>query len=129
MRILILLITFTFFNEAAVAQTWIRTYYDSLNTVLKEEYQIIGDDSNNVHGPYIKFYQNGSPAVTGQFEHGTKLGEFHEFYPDSTLLRVTNFENGRKQGPLLAYASNGTLVQEAYFNKDTLQGSLVTSFQ
>ena len=108
------------------AQTWVRTYYDSLKVNLKEEYQIIGSDSNQVHGRYIKFHENGVPAVTGQFDHGLKYGEFKEFYQDSTLLRVTHFENGKRQGPVTAYASNGTLVQEAFFNQDTLQGSLIT---
>ena len=107
-------------------QNLVRTYYDSLHTVLKEEYQIIGQDSNMIHGPYMKLHDNGTPAVTGQFDKGMKYGEFKEFYADSSILRITTFSEGKRHGAVRAYANNGTLIQTANFQRDTLQGALIT---
>ena len=54
----------------------VRTYYDRYNTVVKERYMVIGNDSTRISGDYFKFFRNGKTAVRGKFKDGEKDGVF-----------------------------------------------------
>src|SRR5690606_26674084 len=110
------------------AQSQIKTYYDSTGTVLKENYTILNQDSNMVHGSYTMFHENGQVAVEGSFVKGQKDGQFKEFYPDGNIKREMRYKEGLREGEVVIYNPNGKLAQQGVFLNDTLTGNLAVYY-
>ncbi|MDE0471381.1 MAG: hypothetical protein OXH57_05520 [Ekhidna sp.] len=100
----------------------VTTYYEKGQ--LKEEYQILNNDSSKVDGEYKMYDLMGNVIVTGFFERGRRNGTFKNYYADGSLQRITDYKNNLRQGIARIYAINGTIIQEAVFENDTLVGEI-----
>ena len=80
-----------FSGQALFAQQKINTYYPPLYKQLKETYHILNGDSTLIEGRYIKYFEEGGVAQTGDFVQGKAEGVFEEFYPNGQLLSKITF--------------------------------------
>ena len=128
-RIFIIISTLALWlTNTASAQTKIVTYHDPSRSQIKETYSILGSDSSQVDGPYVKYYPDGAVALKGSFVKGQKVGQFQEFYPNGIKKRLLHFENGLKNGEITVWDKAGNIIQKGQYLNDTLNNTLVVYY-
>lgn len=64
-----------------------------------------------LHGPYERFYRDGSVFGRGAYRNGAWDGPFQSFYRDGTLWMEGSYVEGALDGAYVAFGEDGT-VQE-----------------
>ena len=121
-RLVVLLLTLC--SGLSFAQTPVTTYYDRDKTTVKEKYEILNNDSSQVHGEYTRYHPDGSVAAKGTFDKGVKTGNFYEYHPNGQVAQELHFEAGVRNGAVMVYDRNGTVIQTGLFRNDALTGEL-----
>ncbi len=67
-KLLFTLIFCLIFSGGIRAQQLIRTYFDTLQTIVKEEFTILGNDSSILDGNYKRYYEDGSLAARAVYQ-------------------------------------------------------------
>lgn len=76
----------------------------------------------NDHGPYFRYYPDGSLDEKGSFDTGLKSGDWKKYYPDGSLEYSGSYKKGKRTGSWILFYPNG--VKEAE-EKYSSEGSLV----
>jgi len=65
-------------------------YYDQDRTNMKE---IVPIEFGEREGYYYYFFENGRPAVTGEFKWDQKVGDWIEYYPNGRTKKIVRYPN------------------------------------
>ena len=101
-----------------------KEYYDSEQTKLKSETNIV---KGMPHGRHVEYHKNGNISRKGSFYNGKEDSTWYFFYEDKILKAIENYSRGKKSGHNLYYFKNGNLAQETVF-KNNLADSVWTSY-
>lgn len=67
-----------------------QTFYDKSGNVSGVKYYY----NNQLNGPAIQYYSDGSVASLSNWELGTPVGDMIEFYPDGNYATIAKYEEG-----------------------------------
>lgn len=88
----------------------------------KEVYHINKDSI--LHGPYIKYYQNGIIADSCEFFNGHIHGT-RKLYTEEGILEIEeSYVNGNFEGPYITYYSNGQIKKQQQYVNNMIQGQV-----
>lgn len=59
------------------------------------------------HGPFVAYYEDGTIASEGTYEHGVEHGRWKDFHPNGTLAALGNYDRGVEAGEWQYWDANG----------------------
>lgn len=78
-----------------------------------------------LHGPYERFYRDGSVFGRGAYRNGAWDGPFESYYRDGTLWMEGRYEEGSLDGSYVAYAEDGTVEERGTYAAGTPCGTWI----
>ena len=100
-----LLISFLLVSFSAFAQPK-KEYYDSEQTKLKSESNIV---KGMPHGKHVEYYKTGIISRKGSFYSGKEDSTWYFYYETGKLKATENYNRGKKNGHNRYYFKNGEL--------------------
>ena len=90
---------------------WVREKHPQRD-VLIVEYSVISNANPPMrHGPYRKFFPDGSLRAEGQYDRGARQGRWTSYYPDGQVRKVSVYHAGKDDGEWFAYRNDGQLTK------------------
>lgn len=99
-----------------------RTYYDDLQTKLKEVITLTKEDST-LHGEYSSVFENGSLAVKGFYVMGKSDSLWSYYYENGRLKAEGKFINGSQVGIWRYYYESGQYKARGKYDRNIKHGS------
>lgn len=112
-------------KESEVKQGEYKMYYNDI--LLCKGYYYNGLK----HGPWAKYYPNGSISTSGAYIKGKKNGVWKFIYENGNLASVSQFRLGEKTGLWLGYYMNGdtsVVMQYGVSNTETVYIEKIISY-
>ena len=75
-----------------------------------------------LHGPFITYRKDGSPAFQVTFEDGVEHGPFKRWFKDGKLWVEENYAAGKLDGISLTYFSNSRLQVQSFYRAGKKEG-------
>lgn len=87
------------------------TYYDNEKTKVKE---VIPYQLGEIQGTYLRFYESGRLAETGEYKYGKKVGVWMEFYDkdDKNYKKKTKYRDAKDVEELFAENFEPQVISE-----------------
>lgn len=61
----------------------------------------------NRHGPYRRWYDDGTLAAQGEYEYDQKEGVWVEFHPNGALREEGQYDDGKRSGTWVTWGADG----------------------
>lgn len=61
----------------------------------------------NRHGPYRRWYDDGSLAAEGEYQYDLEEGVWIEFHPNGAVRREGEYDDGEKVGLWVTWGADG----------------------
>ncbi|HKC68863.1 MAG TPA: tetratricopeptide repeat protein [Bacteroidia bacterium] len=112
------------FNQTGEREGLWKFYYDDGTKKAEENYK-----NGVLYGAYIKYRQNGSRSMQGNYEKGMYEGKVETFYNTDAIKGSYYFKADKKNGKEISYFSNGQKKYEVDVINEVLQGDLVQYYE
>lgn len=60
------------------------------------------------HGPFFAYYEDGTPASRGTYDHGHEQGVWQDFHPNGQLAAEGSYDKGEKVDEWRYWLADGT---------------------
>lgn len=77
--------------------------------------------NGKMHGDYRDDAEDGSGFVSGQYQHGVKVGQWLTKNPDMSSTERFN-QQGQLEGEQLQTSADGTIMRQEFYKNDKLHG-------
>jgi antitoxin component YwqK of YwqJK toxin-antitoxin module len=67
------------------------------------------------HGRFTAFYEDGTLASEGNYNHGVESGPWRDYHENGALAAEGDYENGKENGLWQFWKSDGTLEKRVRF--------------
>jgi len=75
---------------------------------------------SNLSEPYVEYYDNGKPKVSGQKREGVKIGEWKDYFDNGNVSKLYSYTEGKMDVPKKYFFKSGSLKYEITGNKDSV---------
>ncbi len=82
-------------------------------------------DTDQIHGTYVTFYEDGIMKSEELYRQGRKHGIHRSYHPNGNMHIVSEWEDGSPVGAYSVYSEDNKTIEESYYDN----GKKVVCFQ
>lgn len=107
-----------------------KTFYKNGNLKETSDYGEQGDNTNNLHGKYVSYYENGKLRLEGFYNNGNLTAPYKLYYENGNLKEsATYLSLGSNDRLVKTYYENGILASEINYNFGGKDGKAIEYFE
>lgn len=107
-----------------------KIFYKNGNIKEMSDYGELGDNTNNLHGKYVSYYENGKLKLEGIYNNGNLTAPYKSYYENGNLKESVTYPSlGLNDRLVKTYFEIGILASEINYNFGGKDGKATEYFE